>query len=238
MNFIEAEVYNRLPGLLKNLTDQFEGRERDIVLISCLGVLSGCIPNVFGKYDSNTYFPNLFTMIIGPPASGKGRMTLSQHLVNRVHNSILSTSKIEIDECKQLNRSKDYNRPKLDVKLAPGNVSSARLYSHLNISDHGVIILETEADTLSKMFKQEWGDFSDVLRKSFQHERISLSRDGEDKYLEVNCPKLSLVLSGTKDQIKPLVESKDNGLFSRFLFFYYDGGIEWKDISKRESFKP
>ena len=88
----------------------------------------------------------------------------------------------------------------------------------MNTSKDGVLIHESEADTLSKMFSQEWGDFSDVLRKAFHGERLSLSRDSDDEFMEIESPKLSVVLSGTRNQITPLLKSRENGLFSRFIY--------------------
>ena len=53
---INEAVYNRLPQELQNLTQNFEGRERDIVLISSLVVLSNCFPNIYGVYDGDSEY--------------------------------------------------------------------------------------------------------------------------------------------------------------------------------------
>ena len=101
----------------------------------------------------------------------------------------------------------------------------------MNTSKDGVLIHESEADTLSKMFSQEWGDFSDVLRKAFHGERLSLSRDSDDEFMEIESPKLSVVLSGTRNQITPLLKSRENGLFSRFIYYYFNEGSHWKNVA-------
>lgn len=44
---IEPSLYEMLPDELKILTDNFEGREKDVILVSCLTVLSNCLPNLF-----------------------------------------------------------------------------------------------------------------------------------------------------------------------------------------------
>lgn len=98
-------------------------------------------------------------------------------------------------------------------------------------SPQGLLIFETEADTISNMLKQDWGNFSDVLRKAFHHETISISREIDEKFFEIKDPKLSLVLSGTPGQIAPLISSQENGLFSRFIFYYFDEPTFWKDVS-------
>ena len=56
---ISEQVYNNLPEDLKLITELFEGREKDIVLISSLGVLSNCLPNIKGYYDGDDIFANL-----------------------------------------------------------------------------------------------------------------------------------------------------------------------------------
>lgn len=53
----------------------------------------------------------------------------------------------------------------------------------------------------------------------------------EDTYFEIKNPKISIVLSATPDQLKPLINSKENGLFSRFIFYFFDTISEWKDVS-------
>ena len=119
----------------------------------------------------------------------------------------------------------------MSIKIIPGNVSSAKVYKHLQNSKHGLLMFESEADTVSTMLKHDWGNFSDVLRKVFHHEAVSISRQKDDTYFDVPNPKLSLVISGTPNQVKPLIQSKENGLFSRFLFYYFNDSVGWKDVS-------
>ena len=55
---INGKIYPLLPNTLQSLTKNYEGRERDIVLTSSLGVLSACIPNIFGIYDGDKIYSN------------------------------------------------------------------------------------------------------------------------------------------------------------------------------------
>lgn len=229
---IPESVYDNLPEPLNELTNSFSDREKDIVLLSTLGVLSATMPNVFGVYARRTVFTNLYVFIIAPPASGKGEMAWSKNLIDPIHDRLVRSSKLEILQ----HRSSSNNalpEPKLKVKLLPGNLSSAKCYSHLENSDDSLLIFETEADSLSNMLKQEWGDFSDILRKAFQHEPCSISRS--DRYYNVKNPKMSLVLSGTPNQLKPLIDSKENGLYSRFMFYYFDEVQGWRDVSPKSN---
>lgn len=242
----DNSIYENLPPLLKGLTDLFEGREKDIALLSNIGILSSCLPNIYGIYDGNSVASNLYIMIIAPPASGKGVMNYSRLLVTPIHNRVYSESHGENQECqdeKFLNKnkgSKDKDKqneesaqvecPPIETKIIPANISSAEIYTTIKYAHYGGVIIESEADTLSTMLNQDWGNFSDVLRKAFHHEPLSISRKTDNFYLEIERPQLSLVLSGTPDQLKPLVKSRDNGLFSRLMFYYFDEVADWKDV--------
>lgn len=91
-------------------------------------------------------------------------------------------------------------------------------------------MFETEGDTLSSTFGQDFGDFSDGLRKAFHHESISYLRRTQREYVNIKKPRLSTVLSGTPQQVVNLMSSVENGLFSRFLFYYLDKKTEWIDV--------
>lgn len=238
--YIPELVYNNLPVVLKNLTDSFSERERDIVLLSSIGVLSSCIPNVFGIYDGDKIYPNLFVLIIAPPASGKGTMNFSKILIQKIHSKILDDSKLNNSICqaeKKKNKdNNDINCPQLELKIIPANISTAEMYAYLNVSKNGILIIESEADTLSNMLKNDWSNYSDLLRKAFHHESISLSRQIDNRYIEVNEPKMSLVVSGTPNQLQPLIKSKENGLFSRFMMYSFDEVSAFKDVFATNSY--
>lgn len=232
--FIEDEVYKSLPEGLKSLTEPFEGREKDIVLVSSLGVLSNCLPNIKGYYDGDDVFANIYVLIVAPPASGKGVMNFSRLLIEKIHKKILEDSKTELLLCEsEKKKSKDNKNdvcPNIKIKILPANVSTAEMYSFLGSSEHGLLIMESEADTLSNMLNNDWSNYSDVLRKAFHHEPISISRKMEKIFEEINQPKLSMVISGTPNQLQPLMKSKDNGLFSRFIVYSFDEIAEFKEV--------
>lgn len=233
---IEQIIYDNLPEELKTLTENFTGREKDIVLLSSLGVLSNCFPNIKGTYDGDIVYPNLYTLIIAPPASGKGVMNYSRILIEKIHNTILEDSRTEKSECeesKKKGKNKDSRQgvcPNIQVKIVPANISTSELYSFLGNSNHGLLIMESEADTLSNMMNNDWSNYSDVLRKCFHHEPLSIARKVEDLYEEISSPKLSMVISGTPGQLKPFLKSRENGLFSRFIIYSFDELAEFKNV--------
>lgn len=91
------------------------------------------------------------------------------------------------------------------------------------------LICETEADTVSTAIGGDHGHWSDLLRKCFDHDRLAYNRRTNHEYRECNVTFLCVLLSGTPAQIKPLIPSAENGLFSRQLFYYMPAIEEWED---------
>lgn len=228
-------LFEKLPKDLKAITQNYKGRERDMVLLSCLGVISSCLPNYYGVYDGHDVAVNLYIMIIAPPASGKGVIKNSLELINRIDEEIRKRSLKEIDKVKKANTKESVNSPlpPVEHKIFPGNITSADFYQHLENSKHGALILESEADTISNMLKSDFGNYSDILRKAFHHEILSISRKTEKLYGRINNPKLSMVISGTPDQLQPLIKSRDNGLFSRFILYNFDEVSPFKNVFEK-----
>ena len=227
-------VYNRLPKELQNLTQNFEGRERDIVLISSLVVLSNCFPNIYGIYDGDRVYPQLYGVIVAPAASGKGVMNYSRILIEKIHKKIFQESLIELRENQKSSRkSGNFESQEMRVKILPANISTSEMYSYLGSTNHGLIIIESEADTMSNMLKNDWSNYSDVLRKAFHHEPVSISRKMDKVFENIDEPKLAMLVSGTPDQLQPLIKSKENGLFSRFIVYNFDEISPFKNVFDR-----
>ncbi len=234
--FIPESVYDDLPEPLNQIILEFEGRERDIVFLSSIVALSACTPGVYFYYGRKKVHPNLYLFIIAPAASGKGEMLWAKLLIDKIHDTIVLDSKQKISEFQNSSAGNNHNKPQLKVKIVPGNVTSAKFYKFLQNADDSLIIFESEADTLSSMLNQDFGDFSDVLRKAFHHESSSVGRSTNDIHYEIKNPKLSIVVSGTPNQVKPLIDSKENGLYSRFSFYYFDDVCGWKDMAPNASY--
>ena len=243
--FIPDRVYNALPETLKNACNEFSDRERDVFLTSALAVISGGLHNVHGLYRNEKTFPNVFGFISAPPASGKGVMKYAKQLGECYHGLLLDESKESLNLYKKAKRLFDLKvkkaktnealealeeptKPKASLFFIPGDTSSSMIMTHLEDNDGMGCICETEADTLTKALKQDWGDFSDILRKGFQSESMSKSRKTELEYTEIKEPKFSVALTGTPNQMDTLINSIENGLFSRFLFYSFKSKPKWK----------
>ena len=242
---IPEEVYENLPGTLKESCEVFSGRERDVYLTSALSVISGGLSNVQGLYSQNIVYPNLYSFIIAPAASGKGSMNYAQSLgdcyqtlLESKNNEAKATyvKELEVYNFKKKMAKKEEDirdlkkpeEPKFKTFFIPGNTSSAMIYKHLQFNEGSGCISETETDTLTNALKQEWGGFSDVLRKSFHHETISLSRRTDLEYTKIEEPKFSLSITGTPDQVKSILSSTQNGLASRFMFYSFNTPPKWR----------
>jgi len=247
---IPLDIYDKLPSILKEGAAAFDmQRERDTFLTGALAILSGCLPNVTGVYGQRTVYPHLFAFILAPAASGKGALQSSKALGDKYHDKIKNESmenkkalEKEMREYKKRNSGVGKNKssfpdeeppvePPFKVVYIPANTSNAKIYYHLGNNDGGGIICETEADTLGNVFKQEWGSYSDMLRKAFHHERLSVSRKTNNEYIEVNNPRLAVALSGTPKQIFNIIASAEDGLFSRFVFYTFKTQSKWRSPS-------
>ena len=243
---IPLSVHESLPKLLKEGSDAFDiHREKDVFLTTALVILSGCLPEVQGVYAQRTVYPNLFCFVLAPPASGKGSMQSSKELADVYHNHVLNESKElkagydrEVREYKRkasaVNKKSNHEtdteppvEPPFKVVYIPANTSSAKLYVHLQHNDEQGIICETEADTLGSVFKNEWGSYSDLLRKGFHHEKVSLSRKTNGEFVDINHPRISVALTGTPNQIFNIIPNAEDGLFSRFIFYAFRSDAGW-----------
>ena len=238
-------VYENLPGTLKESCEVFSGRERDVYLTSALSIISGGLTNIRGLYNQKIVYPNLFSFIIAPAASGKGSMNYAKKLGD-CYQSLLENSNTQLKkkykkelEVYNFKKKKAKNeedirnlnepeQPRLKTFFIPGNTSSAMIHKHLEFNEGMGCIAETESDTLSNAIKQEWGGFSDVLRKGFHNETISLSRVTGFEFTKIDEPRFSVSISGTPDQTKRIINSTQNGLASRFMFYSFNATPKWQ----------
>lgn len=244
---IPDEVFEALPHIIKEGARAFtDKRKRDVFFTGAISILSGCLPNVTGVYFQERVFPHLYTFIIAPAASGKGVLKNAKRLADKYHQKILQQSmdaqkvhENEMADFKQLERTKSKGepapekpeKPPFKIVFIPADCSKARMIEHLKANDGKGIICETEADTMSGAKKQDWGDYSTILRAAFHHETVSSTRKTDNQYDEINDPCLAVALTGTPAQAPRLLSSAEDGLFSRFLFYAYKNKIEWQDPS-------
>jgi len=241
----KAEIYKHLPSVLSQACELFDDpKEKDIILLGSLAVISGCLPNICGVYDRRTVYPHLFAFIEAPAGSGKGILQWTRKLAEEIHRELRSISKHDKKEYevklrewfaaqKKKGKSPDKEppaEPMDQMLLIPANNSASSFVQSLVENNGQGILFCTEADTLANSLSQDWGNYSDVLRCSFHHEPISLQRRAKREYLELEQPKVSVLLTGTKGQLFKLIPDTENGLFSRFAFYSFPAVPKFRDV--------
>ncbi|GHT02407.1 hypothetical protein AGMMS49525_05850 [Bacteroidia bacterium] len=238
---IPEAVYSHLPQFLQKATAKATSAEdKDLLLLGSLVVISACLPNIFGVYAERNVYPNLFLFITAAASAGKGRLTLCRKLVEPIHRALRERAKTEYEEYqRQLSEytaEKDKSgrdrpqEPPMRMLIIPANNSATGLFQILNDNKGVGLIFETEGDTLAQTFKSEHGNYSDGFRKAFHHETISYNRRKNREYVELDTPRLSALLSGTPQQVASLIPNAENGLFSRFMFYYMNIKPVWNDV--------
>lgn len=239
MPTFSQNVKDRLPFMLSEIAYKAKSpEEADLFILGALTVFSACLPNVYGNYAGREVFPNLFLFVAAQASAGKGSLSLCRHLVQPIHDNLRQHHLMELEEYKRLmneyNADKVNNQPPQEpaqkTLFIPANSSATSVYQLLYENEGKGLLFETEGDTLANTFKSDFGNFSDGFRKAFHHEMISYTRRKDREFVELPKPRLSALLSGTPRQILALVPDTENGLFSRFIFYYMNIRLEWKNV--------
>ena len=213
------EVKDKLPQILQSVVNHSaSSAEADMMLMGAITTLSASLPNVYGIYDQNRVFPNLYLFVNAKASAGKGRLNMCKGLIKPIIQEQLAVADAQ-------------------SLILPANSSATAIYKQLALNNGHGLIFETEADTLNIAMRNSFGNFSDGLRKAFHHEPISYLRRKENERIEIREPHLSVVLSGTPKQCHKLIPSAENGLFSRFAILHLESNNAWSDVfsSKYES---
>ena len=242
-----TEIFDQLPDLLRRITSKGTSPEdKDILLLGSLVSMSACLPNLYGVYAEREVFANLFLFVTAQASAGKGRLTLCRKLVEPIHKALREQNRAEFESYQRdlteyaaakgdkVNMEKP-QEPPLKMLVIPANNSATGLFQILNDNKGKGLIFETEGDTLALTFKSEHGNYSDGFRKAFHHETITYNRRKDREFVEIDTPRLSALLSGTPRQVAALIPNAENGLFSRFIFYFMNIRYEWKDVFAGES---
>ena len=213
--------------------------QRDVMLLGALTAIGASMERyVRCPYAGKLQSPCLQSFIVAPSASGKGILSLIRLLVEPIHDEIRQQVAAEVKTYKKEKAAYDVmgkerskveapQMPKNRMFLISGNNTGTGILQNIMDANGTGLICETEADTISAAIGSEYGHWSDTLRKAFDHDRLSYNRRTDQEYREVKKSYLSVLLSGTPAQVKPLIPSTENGLFSRQLFYYMHGIWAW-----------
>jgi hypothetical protein len=227
---IPEAVYSKLPPFLNEIAcNSISIEDRDTILLGAIVSLSACLNNICGVYDERIVYPNLYLFVVADAGMGKGALTLCRELVAPIHNQLHESTKSMEQEYRNA-LSKSHNNkysvnddipvePPMKMLIIPGNSSASSFLKILSDNDGIGLLFETEGDTLSQTLKSDYGNYSDILRKAFHHEMVSVSRRKDREFREIATPRLSVVLAGTPEQVRRLIPDTENGLMSRFIFY-------------------
>lgn len=221
----------------------------DMTFLGLFALVSGIIPNVFGKYHKRSYFANFYAFVVAPPASSKGDLPLLLSFTRPVEEEIRVAYEKKLEEyrkkaAQQLTNATNegdtpnttFIEPPYESLFVPGDISASALYETIRDNqERGNIMFEPEADVITQACRnKEWGDFSTGLRKAFHHESIQFFRRANKERVEVQHPRLSVLISGTPKQVGDLIPNSENGLFSRWAFYAIPQSLEWQDVFAEE----
>lgn len=238
------------PRFLQQIVDCGEtNAQRDALLLGALTVLGASLNRlVRSLYGRKYIYPCLQTFVVAPPASGKGALTWVRKLVEPIHGRMMDEYRRAMELYKQeklafeqAGRNKtEINMPELPpmkMFLIAGNNSATGMLENLMDAGGVGLMCESEADTVSTAIGTDYGHWSDTLRKAFDHDRLSFNRRTNHEYREISQTYLSVLLSGTPAQVKPLIPSAENGLFSRQIFYSMPATSGWvNQFGSREEY--
>ncbi len=226
--------YEKLPDFFQEICSCFDEKDRLMMLLSSITVVSSILPKVYGEYDRMKVYSNLFLYVTGNAGSGKGNMTWAKKLTSVIESNIkLTNENSKLVASILLQGGKIESLFPSDQISIPGNSSTAGITQLLEKQNGNGLIFETEGDTIGNVFRQEFGNYSDLLRKAFHHEQISQYRKTNEQFTNINEPKVSVLISSTPSQLKSIIQSLENGLFSRFMFFNTSPINEFLDVFKK-----
>ena len=245
---LPLEDISALPGIMKDMLSLVPGgRQRDILFTALIAVLSGCTPNVEFYYGRQIMLNNLFCMCIGPAGSGKGIVTMTENIVNGIQELLDDfdrTAMIKYKEkCDEWELEKsaagkerripDYRREVGEEPLrhhitTPAITSKSQIIRNLSAMNKvGTILVTTEMDSLSNTLSSDYGQFLAELRKASMNEKISIHYKTDNRPIVAEKPKLSLVITGTPEQLPIYIPAVENGTYSRHLVYITEEKRKW-----------
>lgn len=245
------ELFDRLPDFLKRgLTHVRNKRERDILLLSMITNISGCLPGVRMNYGGMVYSADLYLVALAGSGRGKGVMQLAAILPaaiqeyydelnrkdEREYRQKLLKWNLEERLTAQEKRVPDLDQcPEMPVerilKVAP-NISKSQLILALEAGGAvGLVMNASELDMISSAMHQEYGKHDDVMRAASQHEEVSSYFKTDHRLVVVSDPHLALCASGTPAQLHKFISSLENGMYSRVAFYVGQAPWEYKSAN-------
>ena len=249
-----------LPPILKRIMQLHDDVvSRDKMIIGTLNIVSGLIgaasgtpdmpSGVYGLYDGRKVYAPLYNILFANAGSSKGDLNFCRQLAKPLKDEMrreYEGKKMEYErlmaayEAKRKQKDKgDRGEPPVEpvfrTPFVPGNSSSSAVYRAIDANGGWGLMFETEADTVSAMISSDYGNYSDLMRKAFHHETISMNRVSEKLHIDVDSPRLSVMLTCTPGQLQPLFPNWENGLGSRFFYQFPEEEPRFNNVFARNT---
>lgn len=250
-----------LPLMLQKIYDIHDSdSDRDKMILGLINVISGILglangtpearSGIYSIYDGHRVFAPVYTILWGEAGSTKGEVKYCKCLAGEIRQEVVGEYKVAMAEYQEQmqqwearhsgrNRKSDPNdpaprEPEYRDPVISANSSTSEFYRLMDANGGAGIIVETEADTITSMLNSDYGNYSDVWRKTFHHETISMCRVTDNLHIDVEEPRLSILITCTGGQLPGLMPSFENGLGSRFLYYGLpDQKVEFHDVFAR-----
>ena len=230
---LDEKTFELLPKVLYEIVNEVDDiKDKNVILLSSIVVISSLTTNYHTNWFKRKILPNLSLFLIGKSGVGKGVMnypiSLINSIVKRQNKSTKNLTEQYYNELEKYNkRSKkdDIKRPivpKIVNHKISGDISSAQLTKELENNDGEGLIIANEIDVLTKNKSNDWGDISVLIRAAFHNEEFSSSRKGKGVLPEkiyIKNVKLSILASGTPEQLFRFYPNITDGSYSRSLIF-------------------
>lgn len=249
MPYFDKELLKQAPKLfLDMIRPDLTDRQYDMATVGALGILSTITPRVTGSYHGKQVAPTLFLYIVAPAGFGKGILNEMHKAIGPWHKYVRDVSRGYVKKYKEAYEAhlhhkatalKNGKNPILDPPQEvlqkelniPGAITQAKLTALLKANEqYPALMCETEIGVLVEAINNEHGKYIYLLNQIAQQEAIGRGSLQNDIIL-CEFPLMSLLTSGTKGQFRSLINSTDDGLFSRFLGYTIDEAPVWKELT-------
>lgn len=209
------EIYQNLPPILYDILKDQKGRNRDMIFLTMMSLLSYIIPNVSVNHYNKIHKPNLMCFISAPSGSNKS-------IVLEVERQLFEKRK-QNEEEKELDFKIQNPKLKFFDSIIDSNTSKADAINKLDFNKGRCYVLQPEIRDMLENKKQSWGDLTGIYSDSWDHSSIRKSRVGEDD-VKIKNLQISLLQTGFIPSLLEIFVDRGtaDGFFSRCLYYMFD----------------
>lgn len=248
---LDDELFEHLPEEMKRLlVIAKDRRERDIILLSSIAVMSGMFPALRTTYGNQKYSAHMYICFVADAGAGKGQMMLATLLASKTNlelEKMYRKVKKEYEakllewELEVRNAIKDRRMPDTEMKpeepgrqmllLSPNTSKSQMIRDMKSSGEEGVIMITPEIDAMADALSMDYGKVASELRMFFHHEEVRQNFKVDKEPIVVENPRMAILMAGTPNQAVSFFKTTENGLYSRFLFYMMNADLKWKSQS-------